>query len=453
MRSGAARESIAVLPREELAFASGDFGPIKIWNIRSGKLAGVLNGHADQVRAFAVSSNGQLAVSAGDDRTMRVWDVDNHREREHLRLSQSDVTAMAVTPDARRAITVTKNERSLRVWDIEEGKRSQHVDAHAGPIRHIAIVGYGRFAVTGSVDGMLKVWDTRTARLRRTLSEHWAPIRGIISLPNRAEFVSVSEDCTMRVWNCANGKLKRTLGGSSPIYCVAASPDGRCVFVGVRRSVEAWDLARGQRVQSFDTGSQGPRDVLVTRDGKRIVAGGADGTVYIWDGSGSRSLFALRAHRSDIWRLALHSDDRHVVTASSDATLRVLDVRQGNLVVRLRGHRREVLSVVVRGSRAISGSSDHALISWDLTRGQPLYRLEGHGDVIDEVDLDRSGRFAISVSRDATVRLWNVPQQKQLAVFYADHPIRSLALSPGGRTVVAGDDGGQVHFLRIEGVR
>ncbi|MGL4498920.1 MAG: hypothetical protein ACRCU2_07635 [Planktothrix sp.] len=42
---------------------------------------------------------------------------------------------------------------------------------------------------------------------------------------------------------------------------------------------------------------------------------------------------------------------------------------------------------------------------------------------------------------------------KELVTFTGDGAMLSCAVTPDGLTVVAGDAGGQVYFLRLEGLR
>jgi hypothetical protein len=60
------------------------------------------------------------------------------------------------------------------------------------------------------------------------------------------------------------------------------------------------------------------------------------------------------------------------------------------------------------------------------------------------------GARAVSISHDRTVRLWDLATAAMLAIYTGDSQIRSLAVTPNG-TIVAGEQSGRVHFLRIQG--
>jgi len=57
---------------------------------------------------------------------------------------------------------------------------------------------------------------------------------------------------------------------------------------------------------------------------------------------------------------------------------------------------------------------------------------------------------AVSGSEDRTVRVWDLDNGRQIATFTADAPVNACAVTPDGRTIVAGDQLGRVHFLRLE---
>jgi hypothetical protein len=51
------------------------------------------------------------------------------------------------------------------------------------------------------------------------------------------------------------------------------------------------------------------------------------------------------------------------------------------------------------------------------------------------------------------LELWNLATGKPLATFIGEAKMRFCAVAPDGVTVGAGDAGGQVYFLRLEGLR
>ncbi|MEA5535494.1 hypothetical protein [Crocosphaera sp. XPORK-15E] len=120
------------------------------------------------------------------------------------------------------------------------------------------------------------------------------------------------------------------------------------------------------------------------------------------------------------------------------------------LIRTLTGHSSSVNSVVVtpNGNKVISGSRDNTLKVWSLETGKLLQTLTGHSNWVNSVVVTPDGNQVISGILDNTVMVWDLNTGKCLATFYADYPIWCCQIAPDGVTIIAGDSGGIVHFLR-----
>ena len=63
------------------------------------------------------------------------------------------------------------------------------------------------------------------------------------------------------------------------------------------------------------------------------------------------------------------------------------------------------------------------------------------------------GQRAISASGedDHTLKVWDLASGRGLASFIGEGHILCCAVSPDGRTILAGERTGRLHFLRLEG--
>ena len=62
---------------------------------------------------------------------------------------------------------------------------------------------------------------------------------------------------------------------------------------------------------------------------------------------------------------------------------------------------------------------------------------------------DADGCRTVSASRDQTLRLWDLESGKEIAAFTGESDMSSCAIAPDGRTFLAGDGFGRLHFLRL----
>jgi WD40 repeat protein len=107
------------------------------------------------------------------------------------------------------------------------------------------------------------------------------------------------------------------------------------------------------------------------------------------------------------------------------------------------------VAVTPDGERVITGSDDQTVTVWNLKSGAEEQTLRGHQGGVWTVAVTPDGERAITGSGDQTVKVWNL-KGDVICAFTCEGRVFSLAVAPDGCTVVAGDTGGIVYFLRLE---
>ena len=63
------------------------------------------------------------------------------------------------------------------------------------------------------------------------------------------------------------------------------------------------------------------------------------------------------------------------------------------------------------------------------------------------VAVTADGRFAVSASRDNTLKVWDLATGQSLATVETHARLRCCAITPDGKTLLAGDQLGGLHIL------
>ncbi|CAL8463196.1 g2730 [Coccomyxa elongata] len=120
-------------------------------------------------------------------------------------------------------------------------------------------------------------------------------------------------------------------------------------------------------------------------------------------------------HSFGIWSLRWGSDGREIVAGTGDHSLYVYNVERQKTVLRITGHQDDVNAVAFLdgSSHLIASGSDDTLIKvWDrraLGRGaKPAGVLVGHSEGLTHLDSKGDGRYLLSNSKDQTARLWDI---------------------------------------------
>jgi WD40 repeat protein len=150
--------------------------------------------------------------------------------------------------------------------------------------------------------------------------------------------------------------------------------------------------------------------------------------------------------------VAISANARYAVTCSNAFKgILVWDLEAEKRLASYVGHEDAVSCVALTSSSryAVSGSRDGSLKIWNLVEGKEHVALVGHSGGVGDVAIDSEERLVVSASGDETLRVWDVRTGEQIACLTGETIFMSCAIS--GKRIVAGDTSGCVHFLELEG--
>ena len=255
-----------------LASCSQDF-TARIWDVASGRELHTLRGHNCAVKSVAFSPDGAVLASVSNDGTVKVWDVQTGAELQslvHRKTLDADVSVYSVifTPDG-KSIFAGNGDGTISTWDRETGRETRVWQAHDSDVIALALSPDKRLlASAGHRDFTAKVWDVDTGREIRTFADAQTPgsieeVKTVAFSPDNKLLAGsqLAYDARERryiftrtkVWEVATGKvILTTEGHKNDIGAVDFTRDGRLlVSGGVDGLINFWDLQNGRLVRTL----------------------------------------------------------------------------------------------------------------------------------------------------------------------------------------------------------
>jgi WD40 repeat protein len=358
--------------------------------------------------------------------------------------SRSDVSAVAVTPDGRRAVSAA-GYRTMTVWDVEKGVEERTIEGETDWLTAVAVTPDGRRAVSGSDHGTATVWDLETGTSER-LGKHAARVVTVVVTPDGRLAISGDRDGTLKVWDLETRSEEHTrvadAGG-----CVAVTPDGRCaVIASYRGAVTVWDLEAGTERRLAGHGDSATA-VAVTPDGRRAISGDKDGRLKIWNLETGLEEHAIVGHAAAVMTVAVTPDGRSAVVSSEDRKVEVWDLETGAEERTFSAAASWLAPVAVTpdGRRAVSAGGDRTVNVWDLDTEAEEHTLATRASV-GAVTMTPDGRWVVYGSQDGTVKVWDLEAEGEPRTLgHHKREITAVAVTPDGRIGASGSQDAAVN--------
>ncbi|GAB1298106.1 p21-activated protein kinase-interacting protein 1 [Apodemus speciosus] len=134
---------------------------------------------------------------------------------------------------------------------------------------------------------------------------------------------------------------------------------------------------------------------------------------------------------------AMASNSRYVVTGSKDETIHIYDMKRKVEHGALVHHTGTVTCLKFYGSRhLISGAEDGLICVWDAKKWECLKIMKAHRGHVTSLSIHPSGKLALSVGTDKTLRTWNLVEGRSAFIKNIKQNAHIVEWSPSGQKYI-----------------
>jgi len=455
LQCGSAVQAVAVSPDARF-LAAADGAEIRIWDLGqtppAQQPARTLSGHHGAVLSLSFSRDGRWLVSSSQDRSTRVW-AWQQAGPALLTLGghHGAVWCARFSRDARQIVTAGDDKKVI-VWDLgqELKPESRVFRGHLSSVYAADFSPDGRSVVSGDYDGNLLVWEPG-----RVLQDIQAIQRRLEETDNEP--------------GAGDAAIQRSLSGhTDAVRAVAYSEDGRRIISGGNdNAVRIWDLDKTPQDEGFVRVLRGHGGWITAcqfaRKSRFAVSAGYDQRVKYWDLEQYQEFRTLAGHTDAVLGAAFSPDGREVLTASRDHTARRWSLGDNSFTVLAEGHDYLAMKAVFfpDGKQMLTAAFDSTILKWDCATGgqvpfsESRYEGLGRAGVLRGVGRDgvmtlsRQARWLLTASDDHTAKVWDPDTGEQLQVLEGHQDrVTAVAFSPDETLAFSGDARGRCWLWR-----
>jgi WD40 repeat protein len=420
------------------AVTGGQDGSLRVWDSFSGRTRLEIDAHPGGVTCCSLSENGQLVLTGGADGELHLW---NTRTGDRVQSFSGHAAAVTACQLKGELAFSGASDGELRVWDILMEDGPLVIAGHSGAVTAVHVQEFGARVqgIASSEDGSISVWDVRSGDGITRFAPDSGPIRCIAVSGRRV----LSGGASLTVFSIpqpiqlVDGHNRRALG---------AVVSKKTIFsISVDGAIRQTDAERGTILNETIL-SAAPRCLQVNQD--YVFVGTLDGLLKCYDRTSFRLRWEASAHQAAVRFIALEDQNR-IVSGGADGVLALWNTVNGARLSAVALKTGGVRCGAQLGAFIVVGNQEGGVAGWDVMTGA---QRQLYGEFLSTVTACAAQEhYVIAGLADGSVYRWPLDSDEAAMGFQAHRAnVTVLAAHPDQRTLLTADSSGGVSLWDVE---
>lgn len=404
-----------------VATGTGD-GTVQVWNLSDPRPAPkVVSHHQGRVSGVALTKDAGRIASGGADGVVELSNLTGADRRDMQ--TGREVFTVAFNP-AGDTLAAGGAGDAIMFWTInqippEGGQPDIKLpNAHPGGVMSVAFSPNGDLIASGGVDKTVRLWKTDPLGplpefTTLTGKAHTAAVTSVAFDAGGSRLVSGSNDQTVQLWDVAQARRigDPLVGHQGLVLSVAFVSNGdrdEIVSGGNDQLLRFWNGDIGQPTSAPLIGHQGAvTGVAISANGRRVVSGGVDGNVILWDAATGTKDKQMPSGPV-VTRVAMNEAGDVIASGTANGQIRVWRTADDDVTTFDAGGPVSALALDRTGGRMSSAGLDGQITLWELPSGRKMRLRDNDHAIVSDIAFNAQGDRLVSGGMAGIVRVWDL---------------------------------------------
>jgi WD40 repeat protein/ABC-type oligopeptide transport system ATPase subunit len=442
-------------PDGETLASAGDDGSINIWQkeaqnngigiTSSSWFCHKLQEHEAGITSISFSPDGKLIISACKKGVIKIWKHEREKSIKTLEEHKATVTCITFSPDGRMIASTDKNG-TIKIWLYEYDnvfKLIKSIDkAHNKIITSVNFSHDGKILVSSGRDELIKLWNNKGEEVT-----HFDPKEKVLYVNFGSDgnlLASSDADGTIKIWAKPNNDwfsqdkvfygqlfniLKPEKGVQQGIKLqkfIFINDDKKLISCSGKQTIKFWNYFSkfdGHDNENFNGHTDPIYSIDFNTSDKNIATASRDGTIKIWNHDGAL-LETLSNYKCWYKKVKFSYDGKFIAAINNkDKKSNVIFLKKNGSFAYKNFHNYGdcVTSISFSPvSNICAIAQDKSIVTLNLDDMKCTISTEKHSTPVRAVNFNSKGTMIVSASKDGTVKLWELYDDKLFASFNND---------------------------------